>query len=99
MINHYKEYTNREIELISRLTQEGVTQPEIAKATGRTHEAVKAAVKRFKLSKQEGKPRAYSEFEKAIILSPDSPKIIGSILGLSGERVSGIRFRLKRVKA
>lgn len=98
MKNHYKEYTNREIELISKLTQEGVTQIEIAKVTDRTHEAVKAAVKRFKLFKQERKPRAYSEFEKAIILSPDSPKTIGRILGLSGERVSGIRFRLKKSK-
>ena len=95
MKNHFKEYTNRELELISKLTQEGVTQAKIAIITGRTHEAVKSAVKRFKLSKN-NEVRVYSDFEKAIILSQDKLRIAGKLLGMTGSRVSTLRFRLKK---
>lgn len=97
MKNHFKEYTNRELELISKLTQEGATQAEISTATGRTYEAIKSAVKRFKLSKEVSRP-SYREFVKAIILSPDSPKTIGKLLCMTGSRVSQLRFRLKKNK-
>ena len=95
MRSQFKEYTNRELELISKLTKEGLTQAEIAAITGRTHEGVKSAVKRFKLSRN-NEVRVYSDFEKAIILSQDKPRVVGRILGMTGSRVSTLRFRFKK---
>lgn len=93
MENRYKEYTNRELEFIASLKKQGRTNQCIADATGRTIEGVKSVVTRLGLGKQ---PKPLTEFDKAIIMSGDSPMNISKIVGRTNTQVSRIRYRLKK---
>lgn len=92
MNNRYKEYTNRELEFIAKLKKSGKTNPYIADATGRTVEGIKSVVARLGLTKQR---KPLTGFEKAIILSSDSPMNIAKIVNRTNTQVSLIRYRLK----
>lgn len=93
MQNRYKEYTNRELEFIASLKKQGKTNQYIADATGRTIEGVKSVVTRLGIGNQ---PKPLTEFEKAIIMSGDSPMNIAKIVGRTNTQVSQIRYRLKK---
>lgn len=93
MKNRYKPYTNRELEFIASLKKLGKTNQYVADATGRTLEGVKAVVTRLSLGKR---PKPLTEFDKAIIMSGDSPMNIAKIVNRTNKQVSLIRYRLKK---
>mgnify|MGYP000218119595 CR=1 FL=1 len=93
MENRYKEYTNRELEFIAKLKKQGKTNQYIADATGRPYEGIKSVVTRLELGNP---PPPLTEFEKAIIMSGDSPMNIAKIVGRTNTQVSRIRYRLKK---
>lgn len=93
MENRYKEYTNRELEFITKLKKLGKTNQYVADATGRTLEGVKSVVTRLGLGKR---PKPLTELDKAIIMSGDSPMNIAKIVNRTNTQVSLIRYRLKK---
>lgn len=88
---NYKHFTTNEINRIREMKAQGFSYFDIARKLNRTYESIKTAAQRFGIA-----TRALSDFEKAIVMSGDSPQIIGLIVNKSGTAVSNIRHRLKK---
>lgn len=93
MKNYYKEYTNRELELIAKLKNQGMTNKQVAEEMQRSYEGIKAIVSRIGLI---DRPKPLTDFDRAIIMSGDSPINIAKIVNRTNTQVSLIRYRLKK---
>lgn len=95
MSNKYKQYTNKELDFIAKLKKQDKTNQYIADATGRTLDGIKSVTGALGLTKPR---KLLTSFEKAIVLSGDSPINVGKIINRTNTQVSLIRYRLKRLK-
>ncbi|YP_010660117.1 hypothetical protein PP590_gp38 [Pseudoalteromonas phage HS1] len=89
MIGKY--FTTKEIKLIREMKASGSTYYDIAKVTDRSYESIKKAAQRFGIARKD-----LSDFEKAIVMSGDSPTTIGLIVNRTGREVSNLRCRRKK---
>lgn len=92
MNNHYKAYTNKDIEIMREMKSNGFSIAEIANAIDRTYAATSEALRAFGIA---AKNRALSKFELALIRTKEKPYFLGKVLNLTPSQVSQARYRNK----